>query len=95
MLAQDFAVTAANTAILDTNAAEYAFSGRAEMKFAGTWEQFNEITSPVLARRWAFMAGVGAAYLDSDDSPSIPSPTAATGMVTGDLSSGGWAAGMS
>ncbi|MAT82145.1 MAG: hypothetical protein CMJ29_10955 [Phycisphaerae bacterium] len=73
-----------------TNAAEYAFSGRAEVLFAGTWDQFNQISSPA-GEEMGIMAGVGAAYLDSDDS-LFPYSGRSNWQVTGDLSvqGGGW-----
>ena len=73
-----------------TNGAEYAFSGRAEVLFAGTWDQFNQISSPP-GEEMGIMAGVGAAYLDSDDS-IYPFSSRSNWQVTGDLSvqGGGW-----
>ncbi|MCH2132525.1 MAG: OprO/OprP family phosphate-selective porin [Phycisphaerales bacterium] len=73
-----------------TNAAEYAFSGRAEVLLGGTWDQFNEISS-MPGEEMGILAGVGAAYLDSDDS-LFPFTSRSNWMVTGDLSvdMGGW-----
>jgi hypothetical protein len=85
---QDFG-TASNGAYY-TNAAEYAFSGRAEVLFGGTFDQFNQITSPA-GEEMGILAGIGAAYLDSDDD-LFPFNSRSNWVVTGDLSldMGGW-----
>ena len=73
-----------------TNAAEYAFSGRFEWLAKGTWEQFNQISS-VPGEEMGILAGVGAAYLDTDED-LFPFNNRSNWQVTGDLSMqmGGW-----
>jgi hypothetical protein len=67
-----------------TNGAEYAFSGRFEWLAAGTWEQFDQISSAP-GEEMGILAGVGAAYLDSD-TDLWPYTSRSDWQVTGDLS---------
>ncbi|MBG83393.1 MAG: hypothetical protein CMJ40_02475 [Phycisphaerae bacterium] len=67
-----------------TNGAEYAFSGRFEWLAHGTWEQFDQISSAP-GEEMGILAGVGAAYLDSD-SDLWPYTGRSDWQVTGDLS---------
>lgn len=67
-----------------TNGAEYAFSGRFEWLAAGTWEQFDQISSAP-GEEMGILAGVGAAYLDSDVD-LWPYTSRSDWQVTGDLS---------
>jgi hypothetical protein len=85
---QDFG-NGANQAYF-TNAANWAFSGRAEMLMAGTWDQFNQISSTP-GEEMGLLLGVGAAYLDSDED-IYPFSNRSDWQVTGDLSlqMGGW-----
>lgn len=72
-----------NTAAL-TYDTEYAFAGRAEFLFSGTWDQFRDHTSP-RGGETGVMAGVAANY-QSDEYGTAASGEVTRIGITGDIS---------
>lgn len=78
--------TVTATGFPSTGEADYAFTGRVEIKFAGNWDQFQDFSS-VAGSDFAFMLGFAGHIEGGDDS--------STAFTGGDYNFYGWTADLS
>ncbi len=70
---------------------DYSLTGRAEFKFSGDWDQFDDFTSPT-GSQTAIMAGAAIHYEEWEDDPGTGIPNLEILALTADVSMefGGW-----